>query len=135
MKLDAVCLSCARNCLKSYRLRPKIRNRVKGDKCDCVLSGLCVSRWNELRNFFDKFVDEDNCIGPNQVKALLKTIRAPYPVDNADVEDCLLSVADGREDSRMPRIFPVPFEKWYRKFYDEKEVEEGEVAGGGTTYA
>lgn len=121
LHLKAVCLSCARNCLANYNLRPIIRSRKGGDKCDCSKSGMCVSRWNVIRAHFDKYTAEDNCIGPCDIKQLLKTIRAPYPVDTADVEDALLCLAEGKEDVRFPRIKPVPFEKWYRRYYDEKE--------------
>jgi hypothetical protein len=118
--LKSVCLSCARNCLSSYRLVPYIRARNKGDMCDCRLSGLCQCAWSTVRAQFDNIIDEDKCIGPNQVRGLLKALRAPYPVEGIDVEDCLLNLAEGREDETTPRIAAVPFEKWYRKYYDEQ---------------
>ena len=62
---------------------------------------------------------DDKCIGPNKVRDLLKVLKIPYPVEGADVEDCLLTLAEGREDENYPRIAPVPFESWYRKYYDE----------------
>lgn len=62
----------------------------------------------------------DTCIAPSQVRGLLKILRAPYPVEGADVEDCLLNVAEGREDEYYPRIGAVAFEKWFRKYFDEK---------------
>jgi hypothetical protein len=124
--LKAVCLSCARNCLSSYRLVPYIRARQKGDTCDCRTSGLCQCMWTEVRAKFDNMVDEDRCIAPSQVRALLKELRAPYPVESIDVEDCLLILAEGREDEYMPRIAAVPFEKWYRKYYDE-QLDDAEI--------
>ena len=123
--LKSVCLSCARNCLSSYRLVPYIRNRNKGDVCDCRLSGLCQCAWSNVRAHFDNLIDEDKCIGPRQVRFLLKKLRAPYPVESIDVEDCLLNLAEGREEEDIPRIPAVPFEKWYRKYYDEQTEGEG----------
>lgn len=118
--LKAVCLSCARNCLANYRLVPVIRARTKGDYCDCRLTGNCMCMWSNIRAQFDNLIDEDKCIGPNQVRALLKVLRAPYPVEGIDVEDCLLNLAEGLENETTPRIAPVPFEKWYRKYFDEQ---------------
>lgn len=123
MYLRAVCLSCARNCVAKYRLRPYIRTRKAGDACDCRLSGFCVSKWSKVRAEFDKICDEDTFIGPNQVRQLLKTLREPYPVETVDVEDCLSTVAEGEEDTDTPRIQPWIFEKWYRKYYNEDEDE------------
>eukprot|EP00388_Colpodella_angusta_P031015 GDKK01021148.1.p1 GENE.GDKK01021148.1~~GDKK01021148.1.p1 ORF type:complete len:121 (-),score=20.33 GDKK01021148.1:100-462(-) len=76
--------------------------------------------WSNIRAQFDNLIDEDKCIGPNQVRALLKVLRAPYPVEGIDVEDCLLNLAEGLENETSPRIAPVPFEKWYRKYFDEQ---------------
>jgi hypothetical protein len=123
LHLKKVCLSCARNCLSGYRLRPYIRQRSRGDTCDCrCLSGICVSKWSPIRAAFDNMAADDKCIGPNQVRALLKVLRSPYPVESADVDDCLSLLAEGKaEDEEYPRIAPVPFEKWYRKYYDEPE--------------
>ncbi len=73
-----------------------------------------------MRNAFDQIADvEDQCIGPNQVRQLLKQLRSPFPVENADVEDCLTILANGVEETSTPRINAVFFERWYRKFYDE----------------
>lgn len=119
--LPKVCLSCARNCLSRYRLRPYIRSRNKGDTCDCRLySKMCVSIWSPVRQEFDNLCQEDKCIGPNQIRGLLKILRAPYPIENADVEEALSLLAEGAdEDEETPRLKPVPFERWYRKYYDE----------------
>lgn len=130
--LKSVCLSCARNCLSSYRLVPYIRNRNKGDVCDCRLSGLCQCAWSNVRAHFDNLIDEDKCIGPRQVRFLLKKLRAPYPVESIDVEDCLLNLAEGREEEDIPRIPAVPFEKWYRKYYDEQAEGEGNSIKDGS---
>ena len=126
--LKAVCLSCARNCLSSYRLVPYIRNRVKGDMCDCRLSGLCQCAWSNVRAQFDNIAEEDKCIAPSQIRGLLKVLRAPYPVESLDVEDCLLILAEGREHEYFPRINAVPFEKWYRKYYDEELIDPTQAA-------
>ena len=132
--LKAVCLSCARNCLSSYRLVPYIRNRTSTDMCDCRLSGMCQCTWTHVRAQFDNIIDEDKCIAPSQVRGLLKVLRVPYPVEGIDVEDCLLNLAEGREDEYNPRIAPVPFEKWYRKYYDEplEEITVGAEQDNGT---
>jgi hypothetical protein len=58
------------------------------------------------------------------VRDLLKVLKIPYPVEGADVEDCLLTLAEGREDETFPRIAPVQFESWYRKYYDEGVEED-----------
>ena len=71
----------------------------------CRLSGLCVSRYNTIRAFFDQLVDDDSCVGPSDIKQLLKNIRAPYPVDSADISDCLLSLAEGREEGMYVYIY------------------------------
>lgn len=118
--LKTVCLSCARNCLSDRRLVAYIRTRNSTDTCDCRTSGICKCSWSPLRGEFDRIVGEDQCIGPNQVRPLLKTLRVPYPVDSADVENCLLQIAEGREDLDTPRITAIAFEKWYRRYFDEQ---------------
>ena len=55
----------------------------------------------------------------NQVRVLLQMLRAPAPVDNADVEECLMTLAEGIEHAELPRLNPVRFEMWYREFYQE----------------
>jgi hypothetical protein len=129
--LMKVCLSCARNCLSRFRLRPYIRHRDRGDTCDCRLySNMCVSIWSPVRQKFDDICAEDKCIGPNQIRGLLKALRHPYPIENADVEDALSLIAEGAaEDDELPRIKPVPFERWYRKYFDEPY--ELDVAANG----
>lgn len=122
--LKSVCLSCARNCLAHYRLRPYIKWRQPGDICDCRISGLCKCSWSRVRAAFDRISGNDKCIAPRQCRELMKTLRYPYPIEGADVEDCLLTLADGREDEDTPRIEAVPFEKWYRKYFDERNPEE-----------
>lgn len=119
--LKSVCLSCARNCLSSYRLRPYVRNRSSKDICECRTSGLCQCSWSLIRAEFDKLAEEDKCIGPFQLRDLLKLLRQPYPVEAGDMESCVLALSDGKEEGRLPRIHPVKFEKWYRKHFDEKD--------------
>jgi len=102
-----------------YKLIPYVRSRSSQEKCDCRSSGLCQCAYSTIRAQFDKMAADDKCIGPNQVRDLLKVLKIPYPVEGADVEDCLLTLAEGREDETYPRIAPVPFESWYRKYYDE----------------
>lgn len=134
IKLKRVCLSCARQCMADQALRPVIRTRQPGDACDCRTSGLCISCWSPVREAFDATAEETHkrdggdskTIQPRQVRTLLKRLRSPYPVEGAEVEDALLALADGREDEMEPRILPVPFEKWYRKYYDEA-AEDGDA--------
>lgn len=72
--------------------------------------------------------------------SLLKALRSPIPVEPSDADDCInvtavplrsifksktLSAAreeDVDEDQEVKVIKPVPFEKWYRRFYDENET-------------
>ena len=55
VKYKSVCLSCARNCVYMYKLRPYIRSRSSKDLCDCHTSGKCVSLWSTVREAFDNF--------------------------------------------------------------------------------
>lgn len=93
---------------------------LTGNACDCVMSGRCVCSWSPIRAVFDKIANPtDQSIMPNQVRPLLQLLRAPAPVDNADVEEALMTLAEGVEDATSPKILPVPFELWYREFYQE----------------
>ena len=68
---------------------------------------------------------EDGCIMPLNLPPLLKLLRAPAPVDIEDVEESLVELAMGAAaDAEEPRIEPVVFEKWYRRYYDEFEDAE-----------
>lgn len=119
LKLKSICLTCARLCKNKYLLRPYIRKRAKGDVCDCSQRGLCLCRFTVARAAFDKICGEDQCIGPCQLRALLQSLRAPLLVEGADMEVCLLALAEGAsEDSELPRIKPLAFEKWYEAYYD-----------------
>ena len=55
VKYKSVCLSCARNCVYMFKLRPYIRSRSSRDLCDCHTSGKCVSLWSTIREGFDNF--------------------------------------------------------------------------------
>lgn len=55
---------------------------------------------------------------------MLNHLRAPIPVDTADVEECLMALANGDEESDQPRIPAVTFEKWYRNHYQEFEEDD-----------
>jgi hypothetical protein len=84
--LNSVCLSCARNCQAAAQLR----RRVKGNrKCDCRKSGMCTCTWSTIRAAFDEIAGEDFCIGPNQLRGLLVTLRKPDPVEKENMDDCL----------------------------------------------
>lgn len=121
-----VCMACARNCLKYYNLREIVRKRTDGDLCDCYTSGHCLSVYTNIRAQFDKIAETeydirsyDGYIGPKRIRLVLNAVRHPLPVDDAEMEDCLMSLAGGEEDAEEPRIHPIPFEQWYRKYYSE----------------
>jgi hypothetical protein len=124
--LRSVCLACARECKVNFQLVPWIRKRSKADnKCDCRKYGTCVCRWSTVRNAFDNVAGgEDGCIGPNLLRDLLQTLRAPAPLARDELLEALTSLADGEEKSMTPRITPVQFEDWYRIFFDELEDDE-----------
>ena len=84
---------------------------------------MCVCYWSPIRARFDAFASpDDGCIGPNQIRELLIALRSPAPIEVEDVEECFIVLADGSDGSQTtPRIKPVPFEAWYRKYYDEFE--------------
>eukprot|EP00605_Chrysophyceae_sp_TOSAG23-4_P001487 GSChrysophyteH1.ASY1.ANO1.1624.1 assembled CDS len=70
---------------------------------------------------------EDGRIMPCNLPHLLKVLRAPAPVDIEDVEESLVELAMGAaQDAEEPRIEPVVFEKWYRRYYDEFEDAEAD---------
>lgn len=121
--LKSVCLACARFCQHDVRLTPYVRVRSEGNtKCYCKESGKCVCYWTVIRSKFDLIADEDGYIAPKQVRKLLVSLRAPAPVELEDVDECLVELAEGAPpDAEEPRIAAVPFEKWYRIYYDEFE--------------
>ena len=112
-----------------HQLVPWIRKRSKGNnKCDCRNYGVCVCRWSPIRAAFDFVANvSDGCIGPNQARDLLQQLRAPAPLARDELIECLTSLAEGEENCSEPRIKPVPFEEWYRMFFDEMEDAPVEV--------
>jgi hypothetical protein len=121
--LKSVCLACARFCQSDLRLTPYVRVRSEGNTmCYCKASGKCVCYWSVIRSKFDLIAGEDGCIMPKQIRKLLVNLRAPAPVEVEDVDECLVELAQGvAGDSEEPRVPAVPFEKWYRIYYDEFE--------------
>ena len=121
--LQSICLSCARECKATYQLVPWIRKRSKGNNlCDCRRYGKCMCRWSHIRHAFDFVANvEDGCIGPNLLRNLLQTLRAPVPLARDELIEGLTALANGDEHSNEPRIQPVDFEDWYRIFFDELE--------------
>ena len=120
----SVCLACARHCLSGATLRPYVKLRQKGDKCQCRGTKYCVCSYSRVRAEFDKFVGLeiiDVCIGPNQIRKLLQNLRNPIPITRDEIDDCLVTLADGIENTAQPRIHPVKFEKWYREYFNEYE--------------
>ena len=55
---------------------------------------------------------------------VLIALRYPIPVDSADVEECLIALAGGEENTHLPRIPPNLFEKWYRNHFQEYEEDD-----------
>ena len=101
--------------------------RRPGDHCQCRRSKYCVCRLNKVRAVFDKFtcVDVlDVCVGPCDMRKLLHALRAPAPVSKDELDDCLVSLADGDERASLPRIHPNDFELWYRNYFNEYEEDD-----------
>ena len=59
----------------------------------------------------------DSCIGPNVMRALLKMLRAPYAVESADVDDALLTLAEGRLAKNEKKSFFEVFSVIYWCFF------------------
>ena len=86
-----------------------------------------MCRLNKVRAVFDKFtcVDVlDVCVGPCDMRKLLHALRAPAPVSKDELDDCLVSLADGDERASLPRIHPNDFELWYRNYFNEYEEDD-----------
>lgn len=74
--LKAVCMACARRCVKTRKLILYLRKRKnKSDVCDCRTSGNCTCAWTLVREKIDRVVEErvdgrptDGMIGPNTVR-------------------------------------------------------------------
>lgn len=117
--LRSLCLACARLCKARVKLRAYVRRRQRGDVCDCSGRGACECRYTVARAAFDKVCGEDRCVGPRQLRALLQSLRAPLLVEGADMEVCLLALAQGAaEDEDRPRIRPRAFEEWFEQHFD-----------------
>jgi hypothetical protein len=123
--LRSICLACARECKPNFQLIPWIRKRSKADnKCDCRQYGTCVCRWSTIRHAFDAAASvEDGCIGPDLLRDLLQTLRAPAPLARDELLEALTALGDGEEKTSTPRIPAVVFETWYREYFDELEDE------------
>lgn len=139
--LKSICLSCARNCFKLINIRPYTRYRSNNEPCDCRLSGDCLCKWSKIRETFDHFADPlTGLLSLHNLMTLLKALRSPIPVEPSDADDCISVAAvtlsslfkskvnktkddeDSNEDDEDVKVIkPVPFEKWYRRFYDENE--------------
>ena len=102
----------------------KIRKRAPGAICDCSRTKHCVCSFNEIRRQFDILAERDGCIGPHLLRRLLQALRGPSPIEEAEVEECLVTLATGDERHEVPRIKPITFERWYRKFYNVFDEDE-----------
>lgn len=117
-----------RNGVNSSSAAVDIEKSLPNSACDCILSGKCKCSYSNVRAIFDKFADiVSQCIVPNQVRKVLQDLRSPAPVDNADVEECLMTLAEGVEEADRPHIKPVEFEIWYREFYQEGGDERSQL--------
>ena len=61
-------------------------------------------------------------LGPNKLRELITILRAPVPLETADVEDAIFELCGGKEieeSSSIPLILPVVFEKWYKDRFQE----------------
>lgn len=122
LRLNTVCMACARRCHRRRHLVTHLRKRVRGDKCDCYYSSHCTIRWSVVREKFDNVAADDECISPSQLRPLLTVLRSPEPLDDADMDDCIGDLAEGDEESDLPRITAAVFEAWYNRHfrkYDE----------------
>eukprot|EP00602_Paraphysomonas_sp_CaronLab_P007962 CAMPEP_0185034642 /NCGR_PEP_ID=MMETSP1103-20130426/24704_1 /TAXON_ID=36769 /ORGANISM="Paraphysomonas bandaiensis, Strain Caron Lab Isolate" /LENGTH=667 /DNA_ID=CAMNT_0027571381 /DNA_START=134 /DNA_END=2137 /DNA_ORIENTATION=+ len=131
--LTAVCMACARRCVRSRKLVLYLRKRKdRTDTCDCRTSGNCTCAWTAVREKIDSVIERkrddglpcDGCVGPDTVRKVLVALRAPIPVDSGDVEECLIALANGEENTHLPRIPAHIFEKWYRQHYQEYEQDD-----------
>ena len=126
LKLENVCMVCARRCHKGRFLELFLRRRNTGDKCDCFTSGNCDCAWNLVRNKFDIVAERkesgkisDGMIGPNNIREVLTRLRDPIPVDASDIEECMIALKCQEETDTHPRIRANVFEKWYRDHFQE----------------
>jgi hypothetical protein len=126
LKLESVCMVCARRCHKGRYLELYLRRRTTGDPCDCFTSGQCDCAWNLVRHQFDKVAEKkvpgrqlDGKIGPNNIREVLSLLRAPIPIDASDVEECMIALKCAEETDLLPRIRANVFEKWYREHFQE----------------
>jgi hypothetical protein len=63
-------------------------------------------------------------LGPNLLRELLHTIRAPRPIIQRHVDDALDALAEGSiEEESSPRINAVQFERWFDKAFGEEDEE------------
>ena len=118
LNLKSVCLACARRCRRTFNLIPKIKKRNSSDVCDCRLSGSCKCSYSHVRDQFDRLITptigyKDEYIGPNQLRTLLENCLHPMPLENSDMEECLIALSEGDETADFPRISPWEFEKWF----------------------
>lgn len=120
--LKTVCMACARRCHARRFVRVGFRARKKGDICDCVKSKKCLCRWSPIREQVDKVAGEDECIGPNQLRGLLVTLRDPVPVIDHEVNEAVYALGDGNEDADVPRIHPSKFERWFMDYFHVTDV-------------
>ena len=127
MGMAAICLACARHCHKGTNMHLKIRKRRDGDKCDCSRTVHCVCSFSEIRKAFDIIAERDGNIGPNKLRKLLQFLRGPAPIEEAEVEECVMTLGDSSDETKeLPRIRPIVFEKWYKFFYNIYDEDEDE---------
>lgn len=100
------------------------RNRSSSDVCDCRTSGQCHCAYSYVRDQFDRLITpnigfKDECIGPNLLRRLMENCLHPMPLENSDMEECLIALSEGDEMAEVPRITPWAFEKWYNSHFSK----------------
>lgn len=125
LKLTSVCMACARRCQRDRLLIPRVRPRSSKDICDCRISGLCRCKYSHVREQFDRLITpttgfKDECIGPNLLRTLLEKCLHPMPLENSDMEECLINLSEGDETAEVPRITAWNFENWYDQHFKRK---------------
>ena len=122
----SICLACARHCHKGTNMFLRVRPRPPGAICDCSRTKYCVCSFNDIRKEFDIQADRDGNIGPNKIRPLLQALRGPAPIEESEVEECMMALGSTSDERKeVPRIVPIVFERWYKFFYsifDEDEA-------------
>ena len=85
-----------------------------------VIISPCLHSVNMFASFFNiQLPHEFLLFSPNKLRSLLQQLRGPAPIEEAEVEECLMTLSTSADESEtQPRIKPIVFEKWYKVFYN-----------------